>query len=396
MLHLRSVSNISGTALQLRNAKLTLRFEEKHFRQLAETVFDGIVVSHSDGTIAYANSQAEALFGYGPGALTGRALEALVPDSLRNLYDKPRGEYPTEPPTSCMGNEYSLRALRQDGSIFPVEVNVEELDTEKGRMLMSVIRDISHCKRVEEELRTQRDNLAHITRGTAMGELTGALAHELNQPLTAILANAQAARRILRTGSPNWDEFAEILDDIIAADKRAGAIVYGIRRFLSRESSDRALVDLNRIIEDAVSILRSDMTIKQMTIGMALAPTLPPVYGDQIQLQQVIINLVINAMDSMRATKREDRVVRVKSDYMDAKGIEVSVSDSGHGIEDSISNQVFQPFFSTKTRGMGMGLWISKSILEANGGDITAKNNPDGGATFSFTLPTARMLQGTI
>jgi len=396
MSQLRSVSNISGTALQLRNAKLTLRFEEKHFRQLAETVFDGIVVSHSDGTIAYANSQAEALFGYGSGALSGRALEALVPGSLRNPYDNPRGEYPAEPHMCCMRSDHSLRALRQDGSIFPVEVRVQELDTEEGRMLMSVIRDISHCKRVEEALRTQQDNLAHITRGIAMGELTGALAHELNQPLTAILANAQAARRILRTGSANGDELAEIVDDIIAADKRAGAIVHGIRRFLTREDSQRTVVDLNRIIEDAVSFLRSDMTIKQITIGMALAPTLPPVYGDQIQLQQVIINLVINAMDAMRATKREDRVVRVKSDYMDGKGIEVSVSDSGHGIDESISDQVFQPFFSTKTRGMGMGLWVTKSILEANGGDITAKNNPDGGATFSFTLPTARMLQGMI
>ena len=396
MSQLRSVSNISGTALQLRNAKLTLRFDEKHFRQLAETVFDGIVVSHSDGTIAYANSQAEALFGYGSGALSGRALEALVPGSLRNPYDNPRGEYPAEPHMCCMRSDHSLRALRQDGSIFPVEVRVQELDTEEGRMLMSVIRDISHCKRVEEALRTQQDNLAHITRGIAMGELTGALAHELNQPLTAILANAQAARRILRTGSANGDELAEIVDDIIAADKRAGAIVHGIRRFLTREDSQRTVVDLNRIIEDAVSFLRSDMTIKQITIGMALAPTLPPVYGDQIQLQQVIINLVINAMDAMRATKREDRVVRVKSDYMDGKGIEVSVSDSGHGIDESISDQVFRPFFSTKTRGMGMGLWVTKSILEANGGDITAKNNPDGGATFSFTLPTARMLQGMI
>ncbi len=390
---LRLVSNIFGAALQLTNAKLTLRFEEKRFRQLAETAFDGIVVSRSDGTIAYANSQAETLFGYGPGALSGQALEALVPDSLRNPYDHPRGEYPAEPHMCCMRNDHSLRALRQDGSIFPVEVCVQELHTEEDRMLMSVIRDISHCKRVEEDLRTQRENLARITRGAAMGELTGALAHELNQPLTSILANAQAARRILRTGPPNGDELGEIIGDIIAADKRAGAVVHGIRRFLSREDSDRAVVDLNRIIEDAVSFLRSDMTIKQITIGMALAPTLPPVYGDQIQLQQVIINLVINAMDAMRDTKREDRVVRVKSDYMDGKGIEVSVSDSGHAIEESISDQVFQPFFSTKTRGMGMGLWITKSILEANGGDIITKNNPDGGATFSFTLPTARMLR---
>ena len=246
--------------------------------------------------------------------------------------------------------------------------------------------DISERKRAELEAQRSRQELAHVTRVSAMGELTASLAHELNQPLTGILSNAQAARRLLEVAKPDLDELRSILRDIIDDDRRAADVIQRMRDLLRKSEPEMTHLDLNALVRDVRRLLGSDTVIRDVSIGLDLDAGQLMVTGDRVQLEQVLLNLLLNAMEAMSEQPGSDRTVVVRTRASDGHAVLTSVEDSGPGLRRGTQQMVFEPFYTTKRTGMGMGLAIARSIIEAHGGTIWAENNGRG-ATFHFRLP---------
>jgi signal transduction histidine kinase len=242
-------------------------------------------------------------------------------------------------------------------------------------------------KQSELEAQGLRNDLAHAGRVATIGELTASLAHELNQPLTAILSNAQAGQRVLETAPVDLEEMGEILKDIVEDDKRAAEVIRRLRGLLTKRDPQMRMVDLNEALNEVARLVSGDAVARGVSIRLELADGLPPVLGDRVQLQQVTLNLVLNGMDAMRESGTRDRVLVLRTAKAGAKTVRVEVQDSGVGINESDMGKIFQAFYTTKADGMGIGLAITRSIVDVHGGRLEAHNNPDGGATFSFTLP---------
>jgi signal transduction histidine kinase/ABC-type uncharacterized transport system substrate-binding protein len=234
------------------------------------------------------------------------------------------------------------------------------------------------------ELEKLRHDLSHVGRLAAMSELTASLAHELNQPLASILNNAQAGGLMLDSGVEDLTEIREILSDIVADDKRASEVIRGLRTFIGKDEMSRNPVDVNVVVQDVLTLVRSDAIIRNVSLEVDLDPGLPPVLVDRVQLQQVLVNLVMNAFDALDSTG--ERRITVTTHRV-GTAIHLSVKDSGHGIPAEDLSRIFDRFYTTKSSGLGMGLSIARSLVEAHGGHLRAENNKDGGATFIFTVP---------
>ena len=242
-------------------------------------------------------------------------------------------------------------------------------------------------RRSEMEGQRLRQDLAHVGRVSTMGELTASLAHELNQPLTAILSNAQAAQRILASDKADLEEIREILGDIVEDDKRAGEVIQRLRGFLKKSNLEVSALDIGELVGQVARLVSSDAIIRNVAVRVELAPGLPPVCGDRAQLQQVILNLLMNGLDAMRESGEGERTLVLRTVDGGPVSVVVAVEDSGVGIDEADLDRVFHAFYTTKTDGLGMGLAIARSIVEAHGGHLEARNNSRCGATFSFTLP---------
>ncbi len=253
----------------------------------------------------------------------------------------------------------------------------------KGTLLIGII-DLTERNRANERLLRLQAEFAHAARVSMLGEIAASIAHEVNQPLAAIATNASAGLRWLNRPTPDLDEVRTLTTNIVADAKRAGEIIARIRGMATRRGPDQAALDINAVVRDAVQFLRHDLQGKGMSIALHLDPTLPATTGDRTQLQQVLVNLLLNAEQSMVESPRREIAVTTKAD---AGKIEVAVRDTGHGIAPEHIDRLFRTFFSTKADGMGMGLPICRSIVETHGGAINATNNAGGGATFAFTLP---------
>ncbi len=245
-------------------------------------------------------------------------------------------------------------------------------------------------KKAQIEVRQRRDELAHVMRVAAMGELTSSLAHELNQPLAAIRNYANAAQRFLSQSEPNLAKAREALEGIVRDDKRAAEVISGVRGLLKKEEPCYRPVHMNKVIEEILAFIRSDSVLEGLSIETEYSSTLPAVLGDRVQLQQVLLNLMLNAMDAMNKANPDLRKLAIKTENEKDGGVKVSVKDFGTGIDETHREKLFEPFHTTKPGGMGMGLAISARIIHAHGGSIRGENNPDRGATFYFTLPAGK------
>jgi signal transduction histidine kinase len=267
-------------------------------------------------------------------------------------------------------------------------MSVVPLNRAEGGAVVSKT-DVTERKRAELDAQRSRQELAHFTRVSTMGELTASLAHELNQPLTGILTNAQAARRFLEMTPPDLRELHGALTDIIEDDKRAGEVIQRLRDLLRKGEFQRVQLDLNVLIRDMAKVLSSDALIRNVRLTLDLDPEIPAVSGDRVQVQQVILNLLLNAMEAMSGDDRREQRLLVRTECADPRMVRVRVEDSGVGLGAGTQEAVFDPFYTTKPGGMGMGLPIARSIVTAHGGAIWATNNATRGATFHFTLPSA-------
>ncbi|MCC6198579.1 MAG: PAS domain S-box protein [Burkholderiales bacterium] len=364
-----------------------LRASEAHFRQVVEAVPSAIVLVDAGGRIVLANAQAESTFGRSRGDLVGAHVESLVPARYRAVHERHRASYLADPRPRAMGSGRELHALRGDGSEIPVEVALNPMRTADGLFVLVSVVDLTERRRAERAAARQRDELAHLSRVAMLGELSGSLAHELNQPLTAILSNAQAAQRFLTRNPPEVGKVGEILTDIVKSDRRAGMVIQRLRSFLKKDESQREPLDVNELVQESLALMRSDLLNRHVSLRSELGHDLPAVSGDRVQLQQVLLNFVVNGCDAMDG-RETDRELFVGT-RGEPGGVVISVADRGAGIPPEDIERIFEPFMTTKAHGMGLGLAISKSIVEAHGGTLWAVNNPDRGATLHFRLPAA-------
>jgi two-component system sensor kinase FixL len=260
-----------------------------------------------------------------------------------------------------------------------------------AKQVLGASTDITQRKATEIELREQRAELAHVARISTMGELAASLAHELNQPLTAILSNAQAALRFLGNKPADLEEVREILEDIVKDNSRAGEVIRRMRALVKKEELEFASLDMAILIRDVIMLVHSDAILQNVRIALELDDNLPLVRGDRVQLQQVVLNLLLNAFDAMKDCPASEREVRLQLRGNGMGLIQAAVCDRGTGMSSDKLDQIFLPFYTTKGDGLGMGLSICRSIVQAHGGNLWAENNPDRGATFFFTVPIAEL-----
>jgi len=263
-------------------------------------------------------------------------------------------------------------------------------DSERVEAALAITRDLTDHARASEALQQAQAELAHVTRVTTLGELTASIAHEINQPLAAIVADANASLNWLATTTPDLDSVREALDGIVKDGHRAADVIQRIRQLMSKNEPQRARLDVNDVIRDVVPLVRSEMLSHRVSLQLDLAPVLLPVLGDRVQLQQVLINLVMNGMEAMAGIEDRRRELVIRSRPAEGDQVLVAVEDAGVGIDPDTVTQLFDAFFTTKPDGMGMGLSISRSIIEGHGGRLWATPNATHGATFHFALPTLR------
>lgn len=355
----------------------------ERFRSLFESAPLALMLVDGAGRITLANDLVAAVFGQTRASLEGSQVDRLVPERHRPTREGLRSAFAPDP-NNLRSSTRELQGLRADGSEVSIDVGLKQVEFADGIYTLATVSDVSARKLAEAEAAQQLDELAHLSRVTMIGELSGSLAHELNQPLAAILSNAQAAQRILANDPTDTKDLQEILADIVDDDRRAGEVIRRMRSLLKKGHVDHAPVDVNAVVTDVLRLIRSDMIHRGVDAAAELAPGLAPVDADPVQLQQVLVNLIFNACDAMEGHDAP-RVVKVRT-LGNEGAVRVSVEDHGPGIHPAMLQRIFEPFETTKAQGMGLGLAVCRSILNAHGGKIWAENVAGGGARVSFEI----------
>ncbi len=359
---------------------------EEKFRLAVEASPSAIVMVNQDGRVVLVNAQTERLFGYACEELIGQSVEILVPQRFRGEHCTHRGGFLAAPRARPMGAGRELFGRRKDGSEFLVEIGLNPIHSDEGLFVLTAIVDITERKRAESELRHHREALAHVTRVSTLGELSASLAHELNQPLAAILSNAQAGLRFLDQGNHDLLEFREILQDIVHDDKRASAVISGLRGLARRQETQREQIDLAATVREILELLHSELLARQVQVETDFADGCA-VLADKAQIQQVMLNMVMNAVEAMDGEPASQRRLQLSVSRTTTGEVRVAVRDSGMGIPAGKLDKVFDPFWTTKGQGMGMGLAVCRSIVESHRGQIWVERNVERGVTFYFNLP---------
>jgi len=363
---------------ELEEANAALRESEERFRSLSNASFEGIAITEG-GRFVDANAAFERMFGYEIGELVGKEVVMVVaPEDREMVAGRIRAEY---------DGPYEHRALRKDGAVIEIEVCGKTIHYKGRRCRISAIRDVTQRKRAESALREKEAQLAHVSRLSAMGEMVAGIAHEVNQPFYSILNFAKASRNVLAAeGEPNLEGLRNWMDEIAAAAARAGDIIRRLRDFARKTDSIRAVADVGRIISDAIDLMAFEIRRRHVTLRRDLCEAPLTASVDPVEIQQVLVNLLRNACEALEEAEITPRLVTVRT-ALSGGFVRVSVADNGPGLPTAEGLTIFSAFVSTKPEGLGMGLAISKSIVESHGGELWAASNPDGGATFHFTLP---------
>jgi two-component system sensor kinase FixL len=357
-----------------------------HLQSILDSIPDAMVVINERGLIQSFSSAAERLFGCSAADVLGKNVKILMPSPYREDHDGYIERYLRTGERRIIGIGRVVVGQRSDGSTFPMELAVGEMHVRDQQFFTGFIRDLTERQQTEARLQELQSELVHMSRLTAMGEMASALAHELNQPLAAIANYMKGSRRLLEN---RQDQSLGVLRDAMdkAADQalRAGDIIRRLRDFVSRGESERRVEDVKKLIEEASALALVGAKDKGVRVRFAFAPRLNYVLADKVQVQQVLLNLMRNAIDAMETAATRELVVATSPapDNM----IEICVADTGGGIAPEIADQLFQPFVTTKSHGMGVGLSISRTIVESHGGSIMHRPNPGGGTVFTFTLP---------
>ena len=357
-----------------------------HLTSILNSIPEAMIVIDDHGNMRSFSATAERLFGHAAAEVLGKNVKMLMPSPYQDEHDNYLKRYMRTGERRIIGVGRVVVGQRKDGSTFPMELAVGEMHVRDRRFFTGFIRDLTERQETEARLQELQAELVHVSRLTAMGEMASALAHELNQPLSAIANYMKGARRLLDSGSD--EEVATVRDAMDKAGEqalRAGQIIRRLRDFVARGESERRVEDVRKLVEEASALALVGAKDTGVRVRFDFSPDAGFVLADKVQIQQVLLNLMRNAIEAMETT--EQRELLVSTAPAKEKMLEISVADTGSGLAPEIRAQLFQPFVTTKRQGMGVGLSISRTIVEAHGGAITARPNSGGGTVFSFTLP---------
>jgi PAS domain S-box-containing protein len=370
-----------------KRAEDELRRSEARHRIVVETASDAVVSIDEGGTIILANPATKRIFGHNPEELIGKSLTVLMPGAMRGLHETGFKRYLETGARHLNWQGTEVTALRANGEEFPAEVSFGEMTLDQRKIFTGFIRDISGKKRAEEELRNSQAELARMMRVMTIGQLTASIAHEVNQPLSGIVMNASTCLRMLSGDQPNIEGARETARRTIRDGNRASEIVTRLRTLFKRKEVAAESIDLNDAAREVIALSLSELQRDRILVRHDLAENLPAVKGDRIQLQQVILNLMRNALDAMRDVDDRPRELLIKTESDDSKNVKLTMQDTGIGFAPDAANRLFDSFYTTKDGGMGVGLSVSRSIIEAHRGRIWASANEGPGSSFAFSIP---------
>jgi two-component system sensor kinase FixL len=369
-------------------AEAALKRRESHLQSILDTVPDAMVVIAEDGTICSFSAAAERLFGFTEAEVTGKNVEMLMPDPDRRQHNGYLQRYLATGERRIIGQARLVTGLKRDGTTFPMELAVGEAVSGGQRLFTGFVRDLTERRRTELRLQELQSELIHVSRLSAMGTMASTLAHELNQPLTAIANYLEATRDMLADPEADTLELVrEALDDAAGQSLRAGQIVRRLRAFVARGDIERQVDSLRRVVEEAAALALVGAAAKGVHTTITLHSGCDPVLVENVQVQQVLVNLIRNAVEAMAGTARRELHITSAPDEGDT--VRITVTDTGEGLMAKMLPRLFEAFETSKEDGMGLGLSISRTIVEAHGGRIWAEARPEGGTAFHFTLMRA-------
>lgn len=383
--------HLRGIVLDINDAKQTeneLRKRESHLRSILDTVPDAMIVIDGHGIIQSFSTAAERMFGFSERDAIGHNVSKLMPEPDRSRHDGYMARYRATGTRHIIGIGRIVTGQRRDGTTFPMHLSIGEMQTGGEPFYTGFVRDLTEHQQTQARLQELQSELVHVSRLSAMGEMASALAHELNQPLAAISNYMKGSRRLLAGSTDaNVAKIESAMDRAAEQALRAGQIIRRLRDFVSRGESEKRVESIFKLIEEAGALGLAGAREQGIQLRFSLDPKTDLVLADRVQIQQVLVNLFRNALEAMAQAPRRELIVtnREVADDM----VEIEVSDTGTGFHDDVKPNLFQTFYTTKETGMGVGLSISRSIIEAHGGRMWAENNAAGGATFRFTLPAA-------
>lgn len=372
------------TATEAAVASLARR--EAHLRSILETVPDAMVVIDEAGIICDFSAAAERTFGWSAAEAIGQNVKLLMPDPYRTLHDEYLKRYYRTGEKRIIGKGRVVVGEREDGSTFPLELAVGEVRAGTERFFTGFMRDLTERQQVETRLQELQNELVHVSRLTALGEMASALAHEINQPLSAIANYLKGTRILLSREDVPHERVADAVERAATEALRAGDIIRRLRDFVARGETERTVESLPKLVEEASALALVGAKEHGIRVQYAFSPEIVLVLADRVQVQQVVLNLVRNAVDAMAESASARRELTVSIGPGEPGMAQVTVVDTGPGISAEIADQLFQPFITTKRTGMGVGLSISRTIVEAHGGRIWGQAREAGGAEFGFTL----------
>ncbi len=384
-------ARLSGVVIDIDHEKRledAVRVREKHFRSILDTVPDAMIVIDEHGIMQFFSSAAERQFGYTEPEAIGKNISALMPEPDRSRHDGYLARYLKTGERHIIGIGRIVTGMRRDGTTFPMHLTIGEMQSGGKPYFTGFVRDLTEQQQTQARLQELQSELVHVSRLTAMGEMASALAHELNQPLSAISNYMKGSRRLLAGSTDaNAPKIEAALDRAAEQAMRAGDIIRRLRNFVARDASEKRVERLSKMVEEAGALGLTGAREQGVFLRFNLDPSCDLVLADRVQIQQVLVNLFRNALEAMAHSTHRELIAsntRAADDM-----IELAVSDTGSGFAGGAPANLFQPFFTTKEAGMGVGLSISRTIIETHGGRMWAETNESGGATFRFTLPAA-------
>jgi len=358
---------------------------QTHLQSILDTVPDAMVVIDEQGTMSSFSAAAERLFGWTRAEVIGRNVCVLMPAPYRTAHDGYLERYRKTGERRIIGIGRVVVGQRRDGTTFPMELSIGEARTGDARFFTGFVRDLSERQQTERRLQELQSELIQVSRLTAMGEMASALAHELNQPLSAIASYIKGSTRLAKAETIDRGRLLDALERANDQALRAGEIIKRLRDFVARGDTERTLESLTKVVEQASLLAMVGAKEHGVKVGFDFDPATRRVLIDKVQIQQVVVNLFRNAVDALEGAATRELNVSVKPSG--GRLAVVAVSDTGPGVPADIASRLFQPFVTTKKQGMGVGLSISRNIIEAHGGRIWADTGPGGGAVFRFSVP---------
>jgi PAS domain S-box-containing protein len=349
-----------------------------------ETALDAVVIMKSDGIVADWNDRAVNVFGWSREEAVGRIMaDLIIPERYREAHRKGLRRYLESGQREVIGRRIEVSGLRKNGEEFPVELSISPIQDRESILFVGFLRDITERR----ALRLARAELARVTRRMTVGEMAASIAHEIKQPLTAIVANGKAGLRWLASATPDIENAHAALKRIVDDTHRAGEVIDSVRSMFGNEGQAKTLQDVNELIRESLTLVRIEAENQRVSICTELSAELPQVSANQVQLRQVVVNLIMNAVDAMSTVQNRARVLRIKTEVHKLDSVLITVEDSGTGIDPENVDRIFDAFFTTKSHGMGMGLSICRSIIESHDGRLSVAPAQPHGSTFYVSLP---------